>query len=110
MKDKEATKDLLRITNQVRTKRGMSYDLKCQTDRITLCMTPRSLPSDLGEWRVDASTGRADDGFMMSEWGATRTLALQALAKSWTSQAEAKGLAAFDWEAVALTLDAVRAL
>ena len=34
-------KEVLKITHQVRTTRGMSYDIKFQTDRLTLCVTPR---------------------------------------------------------------------
>jgi hypothetical protein len=107
----EAKTTALRITNQFRSKGGMAYDLKCDGVRLTLHVSGRTGSDDPGEWRVEARGGRAtEDVVTVVQWGATRTEALRAVAKSWADELATDGLRVFDWEAVAQALSSVRAL
>ncbi len=107
----EAKTTALRITNQFRSKGGMAYDLKCEGVRLTLHISPKTGSDDPGEWRVEARGGRAtEEAVTIMEWGATRTEALQAVAKSWAGELATDGLRVFDWEAIAAVLTSVRAL
>jgi hypothetical protein len=111
-RSKDKDKDKLKITNQFRDKRGMVYDLKCEGDRLTVYIAPRENATDAGEWRVEvrASATGVADAVVLAEWGATRADALREVGRAWTTNATSTGLPAFDWDAVATALTAVRAL
>ncbi|PNB52646.1 hypothetical protein C1X77_27350, partial [Pseudomonas sp. GW531-E2] len=75
-------------------------------------VSPRENQTDAGEWRVEAraaATGLAE-AVVIAEWGPTRADALRELGRAWTTNAIARGLPVFDWDAVATALIAVRAL
>jgi hypothetical protein len=102
-------KEALKITNQFRNKRGIVYDLKHQADRLTVCITQRENPDDLGEWRVDLSAGSQGEA-VITEWGPTQADALKAAGATWASSSASLGLPTFDWDAVAKALTTVRAI
>ncbi len=102
-------KEQLRIMNQFRDKRGMVYDLKCQTDRLTLRMTQRESPDDPGEWHVEAQTSAASET-TIGEWGPTREDALRAVGRAWSTAAANGKLPPFDFDGVVRVLTAVRAV
>ncbi len=109
-KNREDVAATLHIATQYRSALGMTYELECRGAQLDLQVSQRKAPDDAGEWRVEARPGRAVDAARITEWGATRRDALSEVARSWTSQASALGLPAFDWEAVARVLSAVRAI
>lgn len=100
----------LRITDQFRSKNGFVYDLRFEGARLTLFIAPREHPSDAGEWKVEASTRRLPEPFVITHWGPTRADALQEVGRSWVAQAPSNDLPAFDWAAVEKALREVRAL
>jgi hypothetical protein len=100
----------LRITQQFRSGRAMVYDLKDKVSRLTLRISERQSPSEPGDFRVDAATGTAPEALVVTGWGATRADALRDAARSWSEGRIRTGLPAFDWEAVAQALSAVRAV
>jgi hypothetical protein len=102
-------KDGIKITNQFRNKRGIVYDLKHQADRLTVCITQRENPDDLGEWRVDLSAGSQGEA-VITEWGPTKADALRAAGTAWAAQAGSLSLPSFDWDGVAKALSSVRAI
>ena len=106
----EKNKDALKITHQFRAGIGMVYDLKGDGNRLTVRVFPRQNPSDLDEWRIEARSSEAPEAAVVSEWGKTRTEALAAVGRSWVSEASARSLPTFDWDAVAEALSAVRAI
>jgi hypothetical protein len=65
---------------------------------------------DSNAWDICAQSGRADGAHVFSKRGNTRSAALSAIATSWTAEAPALGLPAFDWDAVATALRAVNAV
>jgi len=104
-------KDTLKIINQFRDKGGMGYDLKCEGARLSLLVAPSRTIGDAGEWRVEARAGRTAKGaHVVTEWGHTRSEALQAVGHAWASKELTHNLPMFDWEAVAEVLTEVRAL
>ncbi len=105
----EKQKDTLRITNQFRSKGSMVYDLRCNGERLTLTVSPRTSEHDGGEWRVEARTSGRPEEDVVERWGPTRIDALRAVGLEWTERL-ARGLPRFDWEAVAQALIAVRAV
>lgn len=110
-KEKEKSKDGLKIMNQFRAKNGMAYDLKCEGARVTLLVSPRTNEDDLGDWRIEATANRpSEESVVVTEWGPTKIEALRAVGRSWASQSSTHGMAMFDWEAVAEVLLAVRAV
>jgi hypothetical protein len=110
MREREEQKTTaLRITNQFRSGGGMAYDLKCDGVRLTLLITERTSPDDAGQWKIEARATLLDQTVTLTEWGATRADALEAIGRAWILAAD-EALRVFDWEAVANTLRAVRAL
>lgn len=104
-------KDTLKIINQFRDNRGMGIDLKCEGALLSLLVAPRRQGDDAGEWRVEARAGRAARGaHVVTEWGHTRSEALQAVGRTWASKELTHNLPMFDWEAIAEVLTEVRAL
>jgi hypothetical protein len=100
----------LRITQQFRSGRAMVYDLKDKVSRLTLRISERQSASEPDDFRVDAATGNGPGAIVITGWGATRADALRAAARSWSDGLMETGLPAFDWEAVARALSAVRAV
>lgn len=109
MKEKpEPNEHAVKITQQYRARNGMTYDLKGEGHRLTVHISPRENASDRDDWRVDAAIGSADP--IVSEWGSSRAIALGAVGRVWSLRAQTEGLPAFDWDAVAKALLAVRAI
>jgi hypothetical protein len=106
----EEKAERLRITDQFRSKNGFVYDLRFEGSRLTLFIAPREHPSDAGDWKVEASTRRVPEPFVITHWGATRADALQEVGRSWVSQTVSNALPTFDWSAVEKALREVRAL
>lgn len=88
----------------------MVYDLSAEGHRLTLSIFQRDNPQEPGDWRIEARASRADEAVVVSEWAASRALALRAVGVTWSSRAAVDKLPSFDWEAVATLLDSVRAL
>lgn len=109
-KDEEKT-TALRITNQFHSKGGMAYDLKCDGVRLTLLVSAKTRSEDPGEWKIEARGARtSDDVAVVTEWGATRIDALQAVGQSWADALQTAGMRVFDWNAVAKILSTVGAV
>lgn len=100
----------LKITHQARGRNGMVYDLSGEGHRLTVSIFQRENPQEPGEWRIEARASRADEAIVVSEWGSTRTEALERVGAAWTERAMADNLPSFDWKDVAKLLDSVRAL
>jgi hypothetical protein len=101
----------LKITNQFHSKGGMAYDLKCDGVRLTLQFSAKTRSEDPGEWRVEARGARmSEQAATVTEWGATRVGALEAVGRAWGEALETASMRVFDWAAVAKMLTAVRAL
>jgi hypothetical protein len=107
---KDNARPLVRITNQFRRGQVMVYDLSCEEVRLTIEVTPRESGDGLGEWSAEAHARQAPEKPTVSELGATRSDALQALARSWSAKQGTYGFPALDWEAVTQALLAVRAI
>jgi len=105
----EEVKNALQITGQFRSKNTMVYDFRGSGNRLTLRITQRELPSDLNEWRVDASVGRSAEA-VLTGWGANPTEALRAVGQSWRERCLELGLPDFEWETIQAALTTVRAL
>lgn len=99
----------LAIANQFRDRGSMVYDFVRSDARLTLRFTSRMNEDDPNEFRVDASEG-AKGAVFVTAWGATRAAALAAVGSSWQETHENLGLPMFDWDAVAVALNDVRAL
>lgn len=106
----EKAKDALKITDQSRDRNGMVYDLKAEGNRLIVRIFPRENPQDENEWRIEARVSSAPEATVVTQWGATRADALREVGKVWVSLAPEQGLPTFDWDAVAVALNAVRAL
>jgi hypothetical protein len=100
----------LRITQQFRSGRAMVYDLRDKSSRLTLKIFERQSSAEPGDFRVEAATGGGPDVVVITGWGATRAEALGAAGRSWSEARFTSALPAFDWEAVARALSAVRAV
>lgn len=97
----------LRITDQVRTTRGYAYDLAIEERRLTVRI--EEIPA-AGGFRVEA---RARDRASSDEQSAkadarSRGAALRAVGEAWPALDGPK--IDFDWQAVEVLLDGVRAL
>jgi len=99
----------LRITDQFRKNRGIVYDFRCEGDRLTVCITPRSNEDDEGDWRAEAWSGPANVN-VVREWGISPAEAVRAVGDSWTLHHAEHSLPAFDWAGVEKALGAVRAI
>ncbi len=106
----EKNKDALKITGQSRSRRGMVYDLKANGNRLTLSVFPRESSDEPNEWRVEARVSSGAEDAAVTHWAATREEALREVGRVWTEKAQASGLAAFDWDAVATALQSVKAI
>jgi hypothetical protein len=107
---KDNARPLVRITNQFRRGQAMVYDLSCEEVRLTIEVMPRESRDGLGEWSAEAHARQAPEKPTITEPGATRSDALQAVARSWSAKQGAYGFPALDWEAVIQALLAVRAI
>lgn len=105
----EELKNSLQITGQFRSKNTMVYDFRGSGNRLTLRITQRELPSDLNEWRVEASMGRSAEA-VLTGWGADPTVALREVAQQWRDRCNELGLPEFEWETIQSALTNVRAL
>jgi hypothetical protein len=106
----ETKVETIKITDQFRSRNGFVYDFRCEGARLTLSIAPRELPTDAGEWKVEARTGHAQEATVVTEWGATRVDALREVGRAWVSRAVEQGLPKFDWEGVEKALREVRAI
>lgn len=107
---KEENDGGLRITQQFRSGRAMVYDLRDRSSRLTLKIFERQSSAEPGDYRVEAATGGGPDVLVITGWGPTRADALRAAGESWSEARVRSALPAFDWEAVARALSAVRAV
>lgn len=100
-------RDALRITLQHRDRRGMVYDLKSAADRLSVTILEKEMGSD---WSVEARSSNAADALVVRAHAGTRRDALARVAEEWAQHARSNRVPTFDWTAVAVALDAVRAL
>jgi hypothetical protein len=106
---KEQKTDALKITNQLRSRNGFVYGLKCEGVALILSIMPSENPEDQGAWSVEARVG-TKDSTPITAWGPTKRDALREVAAAWAARAAMLGLPTFDWQAVATVLSEVRAL
>jgi RNA recognition motif-containing protein len=97
---KEEEPTAARITQQYRERLAMIYDLSCHGSPLTvrMCFPEAETPSI---WRVEARSGQGEA--VVSATGASRELALRAVAESWSTPE-------LDWVAIAGALKTVRAI
>jgi hypothetical protein len=97
----------LRITDQVRTRRGYSYDLAVEGRRLTLLIEPTQ---DDDAWRIEARGREKLRGVEhnVAAEGGSRCEALRALSDRWADHGGPT--IDFDWRAVEELLTQVRAL
>jgi RNA recognition motif-containing protein len=96
-----------RITQQYRERLGMTYELTCQSARLTVRMFfPEA--EDPARWRVEARTDKGESVVEASE--VSRELAFHAVAEAWRSLPSSTSTPELDWPAIAVALKAVRAL
>jgi hypothetical protein len=107
---KEPKVEVIKITDQFRSRNGFVYDFRFEGSRLTLSIAPREGPTDPGDWKVEARTPHSPEPFIITKWGPTRVDALHELAAAWPSEATTHGLPSFDWAAVEKALKDVRAL
>jgi|SRR4051812_7140987 hypothetical protein len=107
---KETNERALRVTDQQRSKTGMTYDLKGDGARLTVLVSPRALPDDPDEWRVQVSTRDVPTEEVFDGWGPTKADALAAAGRRWNERALHQNLPPFDWASVATVLGKVRAV
>lgn len=100
-------RDALRITLQHRDRRGMVYDLKAASERLSVTILEREQGSD---WSVEARSSNAADALVVRAHAGTRRDALARVADEWALHARSNLVPTFDWSAVVVALDAVRAL
>ncbi len=110
MKEDKENDSGLRITQQFRSGRAMVYDLRDRGSRLTVRIFERQSSAEPGDFRVEAATGSGPDIPVITGWGATRAEALREAGRSWSEARFTTALPAFDWEAVARALSAVRAV
>jgi len=101
--------DLLRITDQFRTRTGFVYELRCAGARLTLLVTHRAPDDTAGEWHVEASSTQVP-AVAIGHAAATRADAVQKVGVEWSAEGAARGLPPFDWQGVAKVLASVRAI
>ncbi len=99
----------LRITQQANGREGRTFDLVENEERLILRFVQTAGAPDEA-WLVEGRANRAPDTTVVSGNGVTRRAALADLAQRWRECALARGLAAFDWEAMPGVLTQVRGL
>ena len=88
----------------------MVYDLSAEGNRLTVSIFQRENPQEPGDWRIEARASRADEAIVISEWGSSRSEALETVGAAWSARQMTDNLPSFDWEAVEKLLDSVRAI
>lgn len=88
----------------------MVYDLSCNEVRLTIEMAQRPNEDGLGDWVAGAHARESVDRPAITEPGATRDDAFQAVARSWVAKQRAHGFPELDWDAVATAMRTVRAI
>lgn len=106
MKPPRAPPPICKITMQYRSGAGKVYELESAGKMLDVHVTPREAPKNVDEWEVAVHDRRGADAIVVAESGATRVEALGKVSRAWTE----RGLSAFDWDAIATTLLAVRGI
>ncbi len=97
---------------QYRSGAGKVFELESAGKMLDVHVTPRGseAASGAGEWLVAAHDRRGGGAVVISEWGATRSEALDKVSRTWVEKMSEQNLSAFDWVAVTSTLLAIRAI
>lgn len=101
---------LCKVTMQYRHGAGKVFELESAGKMLDVHVTPRQAEGSAGEWQVAAHDRRSGDVTVISEWGATRSEALEKVSRAWVEQMSERNLTPFDWTAVTKTLLAIRAI
>jgi hypothetical protein len=101
---------LCKVTMQYRSGTGKVFELESAGKILDVHVTPRDASDATGEWQVAAHDRRDGNAIVISEWGATRSEALDKVSRTWAAQMSERNLSAFDWAAVTNTLLAIRAI
>ncbi len=101
-------KRAVRITQQFREARNMTYELDCSGAPLILRIFP--LGGEPSEWRIEARASHAEDAVVASATAPSRTMALDRVAEWWRDNASARALQPFDWPAIAQAMTEVRAI
>ena len=99
-----------KVTMQYRRGAGKVFELESFGKLLDVCVTPRQESELGGAWRVAAQDRRGGDAVVITEYGATRSEALEKVSRAWTEQMSERNLHPFDWIAVTSTLLAIRAI
>jgi hypothetical protein len=105
-----AVQPLCKVTMQYRSGAGKVFELESAGKTLDVHVTPGAAPECPGEWLVAAHDRRGGGAVVISEWGATRSEALDKVSRAWVAQMSERNLTAFDWAAVTTTLLAIRAI
>jgi len=97
-----------KITCQFRLGQGMVYELKCDAIKISIALAAAS--GQPSEWNIEAISKHVPNAPTANAVGASRSLALSAMAQEWGSRGEAAGFPWVDWNAIREALAAVRAI
>jgi hypothetical protein len=96
----------VRITQQFRERRNMTYELDCSGVPLVLrIFFPENAPD--ASWRIEACTGNTVPASSVSASASSKALALQGIAQNWR---EAMPRSVLDWDGVAKAMTSVRAL
>ena len=98
----------VRITDQFRQREAIVYDLKCDSIRISISISPETTANET--WKADVVAKMMPDRPSVSAVGQSRSEALGALEEAWCEKGETGGLPALDWKAIRQALVAVRAI
>lgn len=99
-----------KITVQYHQGNAFVYELESRGLDFSVRMTQGKGIERGGAWNVAVLNGRSADAISLEASAPTRAEALREVGRIWSARSVELGLPAFDWEAVAAALLAVRAL
>lgn len=98
-----------RITQQFREANNMTYELDCAGSPLIV----RIFPIESGgrvDWRLEVRTTDAADAIVAKATASSRAAAFDEIVAWWRENGPLRGLATYDWAAVATAMTAVRAI
>lgn len=96
----------VRITQQFRERRNMTYELDCSGVALVLrVFFPENAPDS--DWRIEACAGNSEPASSISASASSKALALKNIAQNWR---ETMPRAVLDWDGIAQAMTLVRAI
>lgn len=100
----------VRITQQFRERRSMTYELDCSGVPLVVRMFFPEADVPAPEWVVEVRSNRALDADVATASGPSRAQALNRIAQDWHERDAARTPSEVDWKAVMVAMAAVRAI